>query len=102
MSDEIDAKKKRLIDEIRRCQQSDFIYGKFLEDYNEHLIRFIEDQKSSVPEQSFIQSTGDKIKEKLSTKLQSIDYDLEYINDELDTIINILNEIKDANHLMEN
>lgn len=92
--------RKKLIKEVRRLQQSDFIYEKLLEDRNEHLMRLIEDQGNPA-ERSFVKLTGNKIKDKLSVKLESIDYDLSYVDEELDTVINLLNEMKDTNDLME-
>ena len=88
--------KKRLIKNIRRLQKSEYIYDRLLKDRNENMSKLIEDQERNQNEASFVKKTGNQIKEKLSIKLQSISDDLEYVDEELDTIINILNEMKDA------
>lgn len=89
--------KKKLIKNIKKLQQNDYIYERLLTDRNVNLLRLVEE--SSLNEESFVKSTGDKIKEKLSVKLKSIDDDLEYLEEELDTVIGILTEMKDAQSL---
>ena len=88
--------KKKLIKSVKRLQQNDYIYDKLLKDRNEKLTKVIEDQERNPNEASFVRKTGNQIKEKLSIKLQSICDDLEYVDEELDTIVNILNQMKDA------
>lgn len=90
----------KLIKIIKRLKQSDYIYDKLMKDRNENLVKLIDDQEHSKNEISFVKKTGNQIKDKLSIKLQSISDDLEYTNEELDTIINILNQMKDANAMM--
>ena len=81
---------------MKRLQQSEYIYDRLLKDRNEKLTKVIEEQERNPNEASFVKKTGNQIKEKLSIKLQSICDDLEYVDEELDTIINILGQMKDA------
>lgn len=93
--------KKKLIKSVKRLQQSDYIYDKLLQDRNERLAKLIEDQERNPNEASFVRKTGNQIKEKLAIKLQSISDDLELVNEELDTIVNILGQMKDAKTMIE-
>ena len=88
--------KRKLIKSVKRLQQSDYIYDKLLKDRNERLTKMIEDHERNPNEASFVRKTGNQITEKLSIKLQSICDDLEYVDEELDTIINILEQMKSA------
>lgn len=93
--------KKKLIKSVKRLQQNDYIYERLLQDRNERLTKVIEAQERNPNEASFVRKTGNQIKEKLSIKLQSISDDLELVNEELDTVLNILDQMKHAKTMEE-